>query len=606
MATVNRFGWPDYVVLASVPVISLMIGLYQGLRRRKQTTEDYLMGGRDMSFLPVAFSVLASFLSAISVLGAPVEIYVFGASFWVNALSYFISVPITAHVFIPLFFKLKITSAYEYLELRFNRVIRLLGCFVFTIQMVFYMAVVFYAPALAFSHVSGLSLWVSVLAVGAACTIYTSIGGLRAVIWTDFFQVLVVISGLLALVIKGTMDVGGLGTVWEKAREGGRLNMFSFDPDPRHRHTVWSLIIGGAVTTLSVYAVNQAMVQRYLCVKNQRTAQATIYFNLPGNIITTTILTLLGLVAYAKYKDCDPLYSGKITQLDQLVPFMVLETLGVLPGLAGLFVACVFSAALSTVSSGVNALALVYLEDVVKPIYKMKKGNQMADGLASFVSKGLALFFGALTIGLAFLSSLMGRTILHITLSSFGMTGGPLLALFILAMFFPTVNSWGVGVGLISSLVFSFWLGIGTIISRPPLPILSLKTSECPITQTVINNITQSVEPFVTSTIMYDVDNNMTSYSTGALEASTAAYVSRYRYTGLEIYRVSYMWYSSIAVIVGISVALMVSCVSGGQKNPINPALIIPVWRNIQSLFGKKSKSLEITKHERLQLKEST
>ncbi|ESO83050.1 hypothetical protein LOTGIDRAFT_134119 [Lottia gigantea] len=524
MANSDRFDWPDFVVLGAMLAVSIFIGLYHGFRKKKQSTDEYLMGGRNMSFLPVAFSVMASFLSAISVLGAPVEIYTFGASFWVNALSYFISVPITAHVFIPLFFKLKISSAYEYLEMRFNRKIRLMGCFVFTVQMIFYMAVVFYAPALAFSHVSGLSLWISVLAVGAACTVYTSVGGLKAVVWTDVFQLLVVLSGLSALVIKGTLDVGGLGTVWARAKEGGRLDVFNFDPDPRVRHTVWSLIIGGSITTLSVYAVNQAMVQRYLCVKNLKTAQGTIYFNLPGNVITTSLLSLLGLVAYAKYKDCDPFKSGRITQLDQLVPLMVTETLGVIPGMAGLFVACVFSAALSTVSSGVNALSLVYLEDVVKPVYKLSRGKQISDRAATVISKCLAIFFGCLTVGLAFLSSFMGRTILNIALRSFGMTGGPLLMLFLLAMFFPSINSWGAGVGLVCSLLFSFWLGIGAIIHRPPMPVLSLVTDQCHVAaiNTTVVNLTST---FMTSSSVTDV-YNLTSNFTSSTGSSTSVHSS--------------------------------------------------------------------------------
>ncbi|XP_041377148.1 sodium-coupled monocarboxylate transporter 1-like [Gigantopelta aegis] len=575
----DRFGWPDYLVLALVLAVSVLIGIYHGFRGGgQQTTDEYLLAGRHMRLLPVGFSVLASFLSAISVLGVPVEIYAFGGAFWVNSFSYFISVPITAHVFIPLFHRLKLRSVYEYLEMRFCYRIRVLGCLVFTIQMVVYMAVVFYAPALAFSHVSGLSMWVSVLAVGVICTLYTTVGGLKAVIWTDVFQILVVIAGLLALIIKGTLQAGGVKSVWDKAADGGRLDIFNFDPDPLVRHTFWTLVFGGAVTTLSVYAVNQALVQRYLCVRDLKHAQGTIYFNLPTNIMTTTLLTALGLVAYANYKDCDPLRSGRITRLDQLVPLLVMDTLGMAPGLPGLFVACVFSAALSTVSSGTNALALVHLEDIIKPIFKMARGTSMTERYSTITSKVLALFFGVLTIGLAFLSSILGRTILQITLSSFGMTGGPLLGLFLLAIFFPFSNSWGAVAGLTSALGFSFWVAIGAIVNRPPLPILSLNTDGCLMNTT---NATYDVVTSWTTTAFTTLASaNMTSIPKGS------------GYTSLELYRLSYMWYSAVAVVICVIVGLVVSFLTGGQRGRVvNPDLVISVWGKISRWCPKNKRN---------------
>ncbi|KAL8569166.1 hypothetical protein ACOMHN_035436 [Nucella lapillus] len=345
---------------------------------------------------------------------------------------------------------------------------------------VLYMAVGLYAPSLALSHVAGLSMWISVLGVGVVCTLYTAMGGLRAVMYTDTFQAVVIMVGTLALIVKAVGDVGGVGEVWRIAKQGGRLdNFLDFDPDPRTRHTVWGLMVGGAVTTISLYGINQTIVQRYLAVHKLRHAQATVYMNLPATFLSITLFVVLGLVAYARYYQCDPLLTGRIQSFDQLIPLMVMEVLGKYPGLPGLLVACVFSASLSTVSSGVNALALVYLEDEVKPLYQLIKKKPLTEQQALVVTKVLAVLFGLVTIGLAYVTGLMDQTLVTITIKAQGMTGGPLLGLFFLAMFCPSANSWGAGVGLLCGLAFSFWLGVGAILHGPPAPILPLTPINC-------------------------------------------------------------------------------------------------------------------------------
>ncbi|KAK7483064.1 hypothetical protein BaRGS_00025727 [Batillaria attramentaria] len=503
-----EFHWADYLVLSIMLVISTAIGFYAAFRKGAQrTTSDYLMGGRKLQWFPVSMSVLASFLSAVSVLGTPLEVYIFGSSFMLYSLAFVVSIPITAHVFIPFFYKLKLTSVYEYLELRFNRIIRLLGSMVFSLQMVFYMAIVLYAPAIALSQVTNLSMLVSVLGIGVICTIYTSLGGLRAVVYTDTFQVIIILLGIATLITKGVVDVGGPGEV--------------FDADPTVRHTFWGLSLGGGVTALSLYAINQALVQRYMAVSKLSHAQGIIYINLPANAFMTTTLCLLGLVAYARYMHCDPFVTRRIKKFDQLIPLMVMDVLGEYPGLPGLFVACVFSAALSTVSSGVNALALVYLEDVAKPTYSAIRHTDMPDHLATVVSKCLAVAFGLVTIGMAYLTGTMDQTLVNITLKSFGMTGGPLLGVFLLAMFFPCANSWGAGVGLLCGLSFSFWMGIGAILDGPKPSILRLTPVDClkPVSDVMGNTTTT-----MTSTTLASMTSAMTNFTTQA-PASVSARV---------------------------------------------------------------------------------
>ncbi|NWV21162.1 SC5A6 protein, partial [Origma solitaria] len=280
----------DYSIFALLLVLSSAIGLFYALSGdRQRTVQEFLLANRDMGCLPVALSLLASFQSAVAILGVPAEIFRFGTEYWFLGCSYFLGLLIPAHIFIPVFYRLRITSTYEYLELRFNKTVRVLGTVTFIFQMVsgardggvqglggwarlstalpspqvIYMGVVLYAPALALNAVTGFDLWSAVLTMGLVCTLYTTLGGLKAVIWTDVFQTLVMLAGQVAVIVVGAWRVGGMARVWRVAEQEGKIAGIDLDPNPLERHTFWSLAVGGIFMMLSLYGVNQAQVQRY-------------------------------------------------------------------------------------------------------------------------------------------------------------------------------------------------------------------------------------------------------------------------------------------------------------------------------------------------------
>jgi SSS family transporter len=238
--------------------------------------------------IPVAISLLASFTSANTVLGYPGIVYQFGAIYWVFCLHNFLSIPVAAHVFIPIFHRLRLTSVYEYLELRFSGRVRLLASVIFCIQTQFYMAVVLYAPAIALRGVTGIKVWVSILSTGLVCTAYTVLGGLKAVVWTDVFQMVVVYVGIFTMLVTGIVQagtvqegeglrwshlVGGVQRIWGEAANRSRLNFLELSPSPTEEYTLWSTFVGGTFTALTVYVSNQSMVQRYLATRHVRQAQ---------------------------------------------------------------------------------------------------------------------------------------------------------------------------------------------------------------------------------------------------------------------------------------------------------------------------------------------
>lgn len=541
----ERFTWIDYTVFGVMLAISAGIGIFYGVFKKNQSTADFLMAGKSMTTFPVAMSLIASFMSAITLLGTPSEVYQFGFLYWLIGWSYFLVMPAAAYLYFPVFHELQVTSAYEYLERRFHKCVRYMGSCTFILQMCLYMAIVVYAPALALAQVTGLNVYVSVSLICFVCIFYTTLGGMKAVLWTDAIQMVIMYGSMMFVIIKGAVDVGGFSYVWQKNVESGRAELYNFDPDPTTRHTFWTLIVGGYFTWITIYGVNQAQVQRYLCVKTKQMAINALWINLVGLFILMLTCAFGGMVVYAKYWDCDPIRSGAVSKGDQLFPLFVMDTLGQWYGLPGLFVAGIFSGALSTVSSGMNSLAAIVLEDFIKagcyPDISDKRSTQ--------ISKALSLFFGVLTFGLVFVAEQLGN-VLSAALSIFGMVGGPLLGVFTLGMFFPWANYKGAFTGLLTSLVFMFWIGIGHQVSRARGEI----HFQSKMTSIAGCNFNETLSP-ATSPLVAEPQED----------------------TAFGLYRLSYMWYSATGCFTVIIVGLLVSLLTGiNNVRTMDPRTLSP------------------------------
>merc|ERR1719383_93103 len=154
-----------------------------------------------MSVLPVTLSLLASFISAITLLGTPSEVFLNGTQYSILALANIAVIPLAAYLFLPVLYPLRLTSAYEYLELRFNKATRNMSTLIFILMMVMYLAIVLYSPCLALSSLTDINLWLLVVVAGAICVFYTTLGGMKAVMWTDAFQVTIMYLGIVMILL---------------------------------------------------------------------------------------------------------------------------------------------------------------------------------------------------------------------------------------------------------------------------------------------------------------------------------------------------------------------------------------------------------------------
>nr|KAF6325721.1 solute carrier family 5 member 12 [Myotis myotis] len=460
---VKNFAAWDYVVFAALFIISSGIGVFFAIKERKKaTSREFLVGGRQMSCGPVALSLTASFMSAVTVLGAPSEVYRFGASFTLFFIAYTFVIIFTSELFLPVFYRSGITSTYEYLQLRFNKGVRYAATVIYIVQTILYTGVVVYAPALALNQVTGFDLWGSVFATGIVCTFYCTLGGLKAVVWTDAFQMVVMIVGFLTVLIQGSAQAGGFYNVLELSTNGSRLHIIDFDVDPLRRHTFWTISVGGTFTWLGIYGVNQSTIQRCISCKTEKHAKLALYFNLVGLWIILVCAVFSGLIMYSYFKDCDPWTSGIISAPDQLMPYFVMEIFATMPGLPGLFVACAFSGTLSTVAASINALATVTFEDFVKSCFP-----HLSDKLSTWISKGLCILFGVMCTSMAVAASFMGSVVQ-------GALGG-----------------------LLTGIALAFWVAIGAFIYPAPASKtwpLPLSTNQC-----VPSNATELVPPALSS-----------------------------------------------------------------------------------------------------------
>ncbi|XP_076731880.1 sodium-coupled monocarboxylate transporter 1-like [Maylandia zebra] len=543
----------DYVVFAVVLLLSAAVGFYYAWRSRRQgNSRDFLTGGRKLNALAVSMSLTASYMSSVTVLSNPAEVYRYGAIFGYLSISYVIAVVYTSEVFLPVFYRLAINSTYEYLELRFSRATRLLGMLIFFFNALLYTGLVIYAPALALNQVTGMNLWGGIISTATVCTLYCALGGLKAVVWTDVVQIGIMFAGYMSVIIKSVILKGGISTILSDAQEGGRINFVDFDINPLRRHTFWTLVIGGTVGWSAVYGTYQPQVQRYNSCKSIKHARLALFINVLGLVCTLTSSVISGLCLYSFYKNCDPWKAGQVSSPDQLLPYLVMDILADHQGLPGLVFAAVYSASLSTVSTSINAMAAVTMEDLIKPRIKLSEKKLL------LISKGLSVFFGIVCVAMAGLASLMGHMMQAVSII-WGVTGGPLLGLFSLGVLCPFVNSKGGLCGLVTGLAAAVSVSIIGMISPSPPEMtrpLFLSTEGCNFTTGSSFNWTT---PLPTEPSLFTTTPGQNTDDIHAVQWHSP----------------SYLYFCVIGGLTSVIVGIIISLLTGGLRETVDPRLML-------------------------------
>ncbi|KAG8182495.1 hypothetical protein JTE90_020411 [Oedothorax gibbosus] len=533
-------GAVDYTLIAAALLVSAGIGVYfQRTSRKTDNNEDFVLGGRALAPFPVALSILATFMSALSLMGIPADVYMYGTNLAFANLLFLVAPVFCNYFFLPVFFGDHFTSVYEYLERRFGKLTRRLLSAMFSVQTGLFTAVALYAPALALSAVTNLSMWTSIISIGAICTFYCTLGGMKAVLWTDVFQACLMYTTLFVICIVGCIQLGGISKVFEMSYDGGRLVVPEFTTDISQHYTMYNIMAQGMLVLLYTYGGSQIALQRLMAVKDLKTSKLVTYLSIPLCLSFRLLCALTGLIVYAYFKECDPLTGPDrlIRSPDQLLPFFITNAMSHLPGLPGLCIAGIFSASLSTVSSAINSLAAVTYEDFLGPLLPVTKNKPV------MWTKLLSLLYGVTCIVLSFVMGTIG-TLIKTTILLRGVFAGPSLAVFALGMGSTLANEEGVVIGLIISIVLGFWLNFGVNVIREPfLPLEAACTSG---------------NASLNDNIILSVDSWMSNVTTLPPKVDI---------TPTDKFPVAYMWFSTIGLVVcliiGYLCSIIINCIRG-------------------------------------------
>jgi SSS family transporter len=448
---VADFGVINYLVLFSYLLAMVGVGVY--FTNKNKNTNDFFRGGMTIPWWAAGASIFATMLSSLTYTGLPSKAY---AQDWVYAVGNMM-IPVVAviavFVALPFYRRIDATSAYEYLEKRFNRSVRWFGSLSFTLFHLFRMGIVISLTARALAVATPLTPTQSVLLMGVLSIIYCTLGGIEAVIWTDVIQTVVLLVGALAAIalLIGGID-GGWGGLTSVAGAADKFRVANFHWDATSSQiALWVIIVGGIGQNISSYTADQAVVQRYMTTNTQQLAARSIWTNAVLTIPATLLFFGIGTALFAFYHSHPERLDLTMTT-DQVFPLFIAREMPI--GLAGLIVAGVFAAAQSTVSTSMNSTATTIVTDFLRPgnLCRSEAGYLRA---ARFFTFAVGVI-GTL-IGLVFIDPDI-KSLFDQFLGVIGLFMGVLGGLFVLGALTRRANGPGAFVGGIVGAAVMFYL----------------------------------------------------------------------------------------------------------------------------------------------------
>ncbi len=433
----------DYAVLFLYLIGSAVFGTLIG--RGQKNINDYFLAGRKMPWWAISFSIVATETSTLTFIGAPAIAYTGNLTFLQVILGYFFGRLLVSFFLIPSYFKGKIQTAYEVLNLRFGQKVQGFSALLFLASRSLADGVRLFATGLVLSVVTDLSDTWSVIIIGVVTIAYTLWGGMKAVVWTDVIQLLLYLTGaILAFCIILTRIPNGWPEVVSLAAPLQKFQLLDFTFSLGVAYTFWAGLLGGAFLTFATHGTDQMMVQRYLACGSKRGSQVALICS--GLVVFFQFLLFLtiGVMLYAFYQHF-PL-DQELDQMDRIFPIFIVQEMP--PGVSGLIIAAIFAAAMSTLSSSLNSLASSSLNDFYKN-YRVKSAPP-AHYLK--VSRMFTLGWGAVLIGISMLARNWGE-VLEVGLTITTITMGSILGIFLLGLRSTRIGEGAALAGMAAGLV---------------------------------------------------------------------------------------------------------------------------------------------------------
>jgi SSS family solute:Na+ symporter len=438
----NSFGILNTFVLVIYFLLLLWIGYY--FSKRQKNTDDYFKGGGRVPWWAAGLSIFGTGLSAITFMAIPAKAYATDwAYIWFNA-GVLLMAPIIIYAFIPVFRKLNISTPYEYLEKRFNVILRSIGSISFILFQIGRMAVVLFLPAIAINVVTGIDIYICILSMGILSLLYTLMGGIEAVIWTDTMQVLVLMGGAILCLILMIINIdGGFSEIVDVATENNKFNAFDMALN-WNSPKLWVVLFGGFFTSLATYGSDQTMVQRYLTTADEKGAVKSLLTNVWLTLPATVLFFFVGTALFVFFKQHPQEMNFSLSNGDSIFPWYIVKQLP--NGLVGLLISGILAAAMSSVSSSINSAAASYSIDIHFRFWKTSNNLKTAKS-ATFVVGILG------TLVALFMAGFEIKSLWDVFNKVLGLILGSMSGLFLLGIIIKKANSNGALIGFVGSLI---------------------------------------------------------------------------------------------------------------------------------------------------------
>ena len=443
-----RFGGVNFAVLGLYLLLLVGMGLY--FSTKIASTDDFFKAGQRIPWWAAGLSIFGTQLSAITFMAIPAKVFATDWRYFMGNMAIVAVAPFVIYLFLPFYRRLNVTTAYEYLEKRFNLPTRLVGSVMFMLFQFGRIGVVLFLPSIALSVVTGINIHVCIIVMGVLSLFYTVLGGMEAVVWTDVLQVVVLLGGaIVSLVLMPLGTPGGWNGMIDIAESADQFRLLDLHIDLTTA-TFLVMFFGGFGANIISYGTDQNVIQRYLTTSSEDNAARSIWTNALLSIPATVLFFAIGSALYAFYSSNPQALDPALQTNDAIFPHFIVTQLPV--GVAGALVAAVFAAAMSSLDSSMNSVSAAFTTDFYHRFRtEPSERSCLIVARAVTVTIGVAGTLFALAMAQWDIKSLWDQFVLYL-----GMFGGGLGGLFLLAIFTRRTHGMAALAGLVGSGIIVF------------------------------------------------------------------------------------------------------------------------------------------------------
>jgi SSS family transporter len=447
------FSWLDLIVVIIYLVAVTLLGARFGKRQR--TLHDYFLGGRQLPWWAIALSVVSAETSILTIISTPGIAYASDMAFLQLVFGYLVARVVVAFALIPKYFAGELYTAYQLIERRFGRELKVFTAGLFLGSRALAEGVRVFAISIMIEVIFRTGVLTAVLVITALTLFYTFEGGLTAVIWTDVTQLSIYIAGtVIALLLAVHKVPGGWPEVAHLAEiSGHKFTVFNFHFNWHQPYLFWSGVIGGTFLTSASHGTDQLIVQRLLAAKNKRQSQSALLASGLVILFQFALFLVVGIVLFAFYHFHPP--AQPFSRPDKIYPTFVVTQLPA--GLAGLLAAAIIAAAMANLSAAFNSLASSSVVDFYRPFFRPDADQKHY----LRVSRGMTLLWGAVLMIIAVISQYLHESVLVLALTIASIPYGAMLGIFLLGVLTRRATSRGALTGAVLGLAALIFIVVG-------------------------------------------------------------------------------------------------------------------------------------------------